>query len=55
MTEEEAILQFLINFKDEKNEGTISKKQWDSYYGSVSAKIPHDGHFVELIQLAWSK
>ena len=55
ITGDEAILKFLVNFKDENNDGTISKKQWDSYYGSVSAKVPNDDHFVDLITLAWSK
>ena len=52
---DEAILQFLLNFSDENNDGTISKEEWDGYYSKVSAKIDRDDHFVELMRLVWKQ
>ena len=46
ITEDEAFLEFLANFKDGNNDGTISKEEWDEYYTSVSGRIDVDEHFV---------
>ena len=46
ITEDEAFLEFLANFKDCNNDGTITKEEWDEYYTSVSGRIDVDEHFV---------
>ena len=46
MTNDEAFLEFLTNFKDDDNSGTISKEDWDNYYANVSGRIDVDEHFV---------
>ena len=53
MTNDEAILKFLVNFTDDNNDGTISKKQWDDYYATISARIERDDHFIQVITLVW--
>ena len=54
MTNEEAFLEFLCNFKDENNSGTISKEEWDNYYATVSGRIDEDEHFCALMRTAWN-
>ena len=46
ITEDEAFLEFLANFKDANNDGTITKEEWDNYYACVSSRIDVDEHFV---------
>ena len=53
MTEDEAFLEFLANFKDANNDGTISSTEWNDYYTAVSSRIESDDHFVELMSRAW--
>ena len=31
----------------------IKLKEWNDYYAAVSASIDDDGHFVELMKIAW--
>ena len=46
ITEDEAFLEFLANFGDKNNDGTITKEEWNDYYAAVSASIDGDEHFV---------
>tara|TARA_B110001450_G_C17159243_1_gene294516 strand:+ start:236 stop:415 length:180 start_codon:yes stop_codon:yes gene_type:complete len=55
ITHDEAILKFLVNFSDGNNDGTISKKEWDDYYATVSAKIENEDHFIDLMNIVWKQ
>ena len=46
ITQDEAFLEFLANFGDKNNDGTITKEEWNDYYAAVSASIDGDEHFV---------
>ena len=37
VTEDEAFLEFLSNFADENNDGSITKTQWLDFYTAVSS------------------
>ena len=39
MTEDEAFLELLANFPDKKNDGTILRDEWISFYTAVSSQI----------------
>ena len=39
MTEDEAFLEFLANFPDKNNDGTILRDEWISFYTACSSQI----------------
>ena len=39
MTEDEAFLELLANVPDKKNDGTILRDEWISFYTAVSSQI----------------
>eukprot|EP00828_Plagiopyla_frontata_P025587 TRINITY_DN3277_c0_g1_i3.p1 TRINITY_DN3277_c0_g1~~TRINITY_DN3277_c0_g1_i3.p1 ORF type:complete len:195 (-),score=36.98 TRINITY_DN3277_c0_g1_i3:133-717(-) len=53
MTEDQVFLEFLQNFGDANKDGKVSRDEWNDYYAAVSASIDDDGHFVELMKIAW--
>ena len=53
MTEDEAFLEFLANFGDKNNDGSITNVEWNDYYAAVSCTIDNDQHFVDLMKNAW--
>ena len=50
---DQVFAEFLMNFGDKNNDGTISKVEWNDYYAAVSSSIDSDDHFVELIKVCW--
>lgn len=53
MSEDEVLLEFLTNFSDEQRDGTIAWAEWCAYWGNVSARVPVDEHFCQLMMQAW--
>ena len=53
MTEDEAFLEFLANFPDKNNDGSILRDEWISFYTACSSQIEKDSHFVDLMCTAW--
>jgi Ca2+-binding EF-hand superfamily protein len=53
MTEDEAFLEFLANFADRNNDGTITREEWCDFYAAVSASVDTDDFFVALLRKAW--
>ncbi len=54
ISEEQAFLEFLTSFQDNQLSGYISRGEWNDYYGSVSASVNNDDHFIHLIRTTWS-
>lgn len=53
ITEDEAFLEFLANFGDRNNDGTITRSEWNDYNAAVSASVDQDDYFVALLRKAW--
>jgi calcyphosin len=53
ITEDEAFLEFLSNFGDKNNDGSITKTEWNDYYAAVSSSIDNDQHFCDLMINCW--
>ena len=54
ITEDEAFLEFLANFADADNSGSISAGEWTDYYAAVSSSIDNDQHFCDLMTQSWN-
>ena len=54
LTEDEAFLEFLANFADADNSGSISAGEWNEFYAAVSSSIENDQHFCALITQSWN-
>ena len=49
MTQEEVFVEFLSCFGDKNKDGTITRAEWNDYYGTVSASVDNDDHFIQLM------
>ena len=53
ISEDEAFLEFLSNFTDKNNDGRVHRDEWDAYFNKISANIPNDDHFCQLVHQVW--
>jgi hypothetical protein len=50
---DEAFLELLSNFTDKNNDGRVHRDEWNAYYDKISANIPNDDHFIQLMCQVW--
>jgi hypothetical protein len=50
---DEAFLELLTNFTDRDNNGRVHRDEWNAYYEKISATIPNDDHFYQLMCQVW--
>lgn len=53
ISEDEAFLDLLTNFIDKNNDGRVHREEWNAYYCKISAGIPNDEHFCQLMCQVW--
>jgi len=53
ITNNDVFNEFLACFGDRRKDGTISKAEWNDYYGGVSASIISDAYFIDLVSSVW--
>ena len=55
ISEDEAFLNFLSNFPDSNNDGTVDIDEWCEYWMKIAATIPDQDHFVQMMRKAWRR
>lgn len=55
LTEEQVLVDFLEGFEGVagNEDGTVTVKEFEDYYGDVSASIPSDDYFCEMMESVW--
>jgi calcyphosin len=53
MSADEAFLDFLLNFRDNNQNGRIDWNEWCDHFANVSARIESDLHFEQLMCQLW--
>jgi Ca2+-binding EF-hand superfamily protein len=55
ITKEEALEQFLDGFDGAagNNDGSVTMTEFKSYYGDLSASVPSDEYFVQMMESVW--
>lgn len=53
ISEDEVFLEFLTHFSDKNCDGRLHRDEWNAYYAGISATIPSDDHFVQLMCQVW--
>jgi hypothetical protein len=52
-TKDEVFVEFCKSFGDKRNDGRITRDEWNDYYAAVSATIESDEMFCSLMRQAW--
>ena len=50
---DEVFLEFLTHFSDANRDGCISRQEWNAYYADISARVPDEAHFCQLMRQVW--
>jgi len=50
---DESFLELLSNFTDKNNDGRVHREEWNAYYEKISANVPNDEHFCQLMCQVW--
>lgn len=53
LSADEVFLEFLAHFSDANRDGCISRAEWNAYYAQVSAGVPEETHFCQLVRQVW--
>jgi len=50
---DESFLELLSNFTDKNNDVRVHREEWNAYYEKISANVPNDEHFCQLMCQVW--
>ena len=53
ISEDEALLEFLTNFRDRQNNGRIHRDEWCAHHAAIAERIGNDAHFCQLMAQMW--